>query len=153
VCEVRKAHRPGGRRRCGRCCSGAPWNSWPAQSTIGELFEPRGTDGEATAAAAQSALECPVCAFAVRQRRVVHGFKGLVSHMRMGSHCEPLTLSDAYSRYFLRCQVMESQRHESMSGRSWMCFREFGLPHRLRSDNGAAVCVARAGGRRSCRLK
>ena len=53
-----------------------------------------------------------------------------------GQRCDPLTLTDGFSRYLLRCQALGRIEID----RTWqLCeaaFYEFGLPERLRSDNG-----------------
>ena len=63
-----------------------------------------------------------------------------------GTHCEPLTLSDAYSRYLLRCQAMARTDTDHVWPVLDAAFREFGLPHRLRSDNGPPFASRGAGG-------
>jgi len=62
-------------------------------------------------------------------------FKG---QFRMGNakYCYPLTVSDFHTRYLLGCEAMESTQSESaQQGFEWI-FREYGLPTRLRTDNG-----------------
>lgn len=53
-----------------------------------------------------------------------------------GAKCEPLTITDNYSRYLIQCQHL--QRHTSKD--VWKLFKEsfleYGLPNRVRSDNG-----------------
>jgi hypothetical protein len=63
-----------------------------------------------------------------------------------GTHCEPLTLSDAHSRYLLRCQVVGRTDTEHVWPVLDAAFREFGLPRGLRSDNGAPFASRGAGG-------
>ena len=63
-----------------------------------------------------------------------------------GTHCEPLTLSDAYSRYLLRCQALGRNDNEHVWPVLDAAFREFGLPLRLRSDNGPPFASTGAGG-------
>lgn len=63
-----------------------------------------------------------------------------------GTHCEPLTLSDAYSRYLLRCQALGRNDSEHVWPVLDVAFREFGLPLRLRSDNGPPFASTAAGG-------
>jgi len=48
-----------------------------------------------------------------------------------------LTISDACSRYLLRCQAVERTNTEQVQGIFEATFREYGLPWRMRSDNGA----------------
>jgi hypothetical protein len=54
-----------------------------------------------------------------------------------GRRCEPLTLTDHASRYLLCCQGLESTRTELVRPTLERTFREYGLPQRIRSDNGA----------------
>lgn len=63
-----------------------------------------------------------------------------------GTHCEPLTLSDAHSRYLLRCQALGRGDTEHVWPVLDAAFREFGLPLRLRSDNGPPFASTGAGG-------
>ncbi len=63
-----------------------------------------------------------------------------------GIHCEPLTLSDAYSRYLLRCQALGRTDGDHVWPVLDAAFREFGLPNRLRSDNGSPFASCGAGG-------
>jgi transposase InsO family protein len=64
-----------------------------------------------------------------------------------GARCEPLTITDAYSRLLLRCQAVRG----GTSGRIVRplfeaTFREYGLPQRIRTDNGPPFVSLGAGG-------
>jgi transposase InsO family protein len=63
-------------------------------------------------------------------------FKG---QFRLGNraYCYPLTLSDHYSRYLLRCEGMENTGGRGARPVFERAFREYGLPARIRVDNGA----------------
>ena len=63
-----------------------------------------------------------------------------------GNYCEPLTLTDAHSRYLLRCQAMARTDTAHVWPVLEAAFYEFGLPHRLRSDNGPPFASRGAGG-------
>jgi hypothetical protein len=63
-----------------------------------------------------------------------------------GSHCEPLTLSDAHSRYLLRCQVLRRNDTDHVWPVLDAAFREYGLPKALRSDNGPPFASRGVGG-------
>jgi hypothetical protein len=63
-----------------------------------------------------------------------------------GSHCEPLTLSDAHSRYLLRCQAVSRSDDAHVWPVLEAAFREFGLPGALRSDNGPPFASRGPGG-------
>lgn len=54
-----------------------------------------------------------------------------------GSRCYPLTIVDAYSRYLLRCQGRASVGFTETWPVFESVFREFGMPARMLSDNGA----------------
>ena len=57
-----------------------------------------------------------------------------VSHRR-SPYCYPFTLRDGFSRFVLRCDALHGQprRHAACFERA---FAEYGLPDRIRSDNG-----------------
>ena len=55
-------------------------------------------------------------------------------------------MSDAHSRYLLRCQVMAGTGSDHVWPGLDAAFREFGLPDRLRSDNGPPFASRGAGG-------
>jgi transposase InsO family protein len=64
-----------------------------------------------------------------------------------GSRCEPLTISDAHSRWLLRCQVMrEGTSGELVQPLFEATFRDYGLPLRMRTDNGPPFASVGAGG-------
>jgi putative transposase len=53
-----------------------------------------------------------------------------------GRYCDPLTVADGYSRFLLACQALHSTAvHEAKPVFTRLC-QEFGLPHRIRTDNG-----------------
>jgi putative transposase len=64
-----------------------------------------------------------------------------------GSKCYPLTLSDAYSRYLLRCQVLNAGTGTQMVQPVMIsAFREYGMPWAIRSDNGTPFASTALGG-------
>jgi putative transposase len=54
-----------------------------------------------------------------------------------GERVDPLTISDAHSRYLLRCQSVEKTDTEHVKAVFAAAFREYGLPERMRTDNGS----------------
>lgn len=60
-----------------------------------------------------------------------------------GQKCDPFTLTDAYSRFLIRCVKLDFNRTENVWGVLDASFREYGLPLYLRSDNGPpfATCA------------
>jgi transposase InsO family protein len=61
-----------------------------------------------------------------------------------GSHCYPLTLTDQYSRFLLACEGMSAIDSEAAWEASAHAFRRYGVPHVMRSDNGAPFATARS---------
>src|SRR5208283_5608327 len=56
----------------------------------------------------------------------------------LGNHhyCYPLTVTDHASRFLLTCEALESTREALAITAFERLFRERGLPHAIRSDNG-----------------
>jgi putative transposase len=53
-----------------------------------------------------------------------------------GIYCYPLTVTDGFSRYLLGCQGLNSTRVAEAKPVFTRLFKEFGLPRRIRTDNG-----------------
>jgi transposase InsO family protein len=63
-----------------------------------------------------------------------------------GLYCYPLTVTDNYSRYLLGCQALAGTTHAGSKAVFTKLFKEYGLPRRIRTDNGvpfAAPTLAR----------
>ncbi len=54
-----------------------------------------------------------------------------------GERIDPLTITDAHSRYLLRCQAVKAADTLHSQPIFEAAFREYGLPERMRTDNGA----------------
>jgi transposase InsO family protein len=63
-----------------------------------------------------------------------------------GSRCDPLTISDAFSRFLLRCQAVQATGAAGVRPTFEAAFREYGLPRAMRSDNGPPFASKAAGG-------
>ena len=53
-----------------------------------------------------------------------------------GRYCYPLTVTDNFSRYLLGCQALNSTSVEEAKPVFTRLFRKYGLPKRIRTDNG-----------------
>ena len=51
-------------------------------------------------------------------------------------YCYPLTVTDYHSRYLLACEGLESTKEPQAFAVFEETFKEFGLPHTIRTDNG-----------------
>lgn len=122
-----------------------PEQTWPSASTIGEILKRAGltgkrgkrlwvapTPGHLQPAGSANAVWCA-------------DFKGYF-HCQDGSRCDPLTVTDAYSRYLLRCQAVDGLDEKYARALFEAAFREYGLPNTIRTDNGSPFAsVALAG--------
>jgi transposase InsO family protein len=62
-------------------------------------------------------------------------FKGQFK-MGNGQYCYPLTVTDNVSRYLLGCQALDTTAVAQAKPVFTRLFKEFGLPRRIRTDNG-----------------
>ncbi len=121
-----------------------PGTFWPAASTMGDILKREGliparprrrraiAQGEAAAPAAAPNDEWAI------------DFKGWF-RTRDGERCDPLTVSDAASRYLIEVRNAEPST-ASVRLVLERVFQEAGLPAAIRSDNGAPFGSCGAGG-------
>jgi transposase InsO family protein len=62
------------------------------------------------------------------------------------SRCYPLTITDHVSRYLLKCEGLAQPRETPVRVHFERVFREFGVPLRIRSDNGPPFASTGLGG-------
>ena len=63
-----------------------------------------------------------------------------------GQRCDPLTISDLYSRYVLCCRVAAEQSYAAVRPLFEAVFKAYGLPAVIRVDNGSPFASTGAGG-------
>ncbi|MCO5247301.1 MAG: integrase core domain-containing protein [Anaerolineae bacterium] len=123
----------------------APDEVWPAASTIGELLKSYGLVKPRRRRVHTPPYSQPL-AHATAPNRVWSGdFKGQFQ-LGNGAWCYPLTLSDNYSRMLLACQGMAGPRLLPVRASYERAFREYGLPDRIRTDNGFPFAMCCLGG-------
>jgi putative transposase len=64
---------------------------------------------------------------------------------RDGRLCYPLTIADGASRYLLACRALRSVKTSETQPFFERAFREFGLPERIRTDNGVPFATIALG--------
>jgi transposase InsO family protein len=137
VLELRQAHMRWGPRKLKRILErDEPGRHWPAASTIGALLQREGL-----VVARKRRLRTPPygepLAHAQQANRVwCADFKGWF-RTADGQRVDPLTISDAHSRYLLRCQAVEKTNTARVQAIFEAAFREYGMPQAIRTDNGA----------------
>jgi transposase InsO family protein len=107
----------------------------PAASTIGEILKRAGLVKPRRRRRRATPSHQPFAACTAANQVWCIDFKGefLVGD---GSCCWPLTVTDAFTRFILCCSVVASPDTASVRRALVRVFREFGLPSRIRSDNG-----------------
>lgn len=113
-----------------------PVVSWPAASTMGELLR---REGLVIARKKRRRVDPYTTPFALASEpnRVWCGdFKGWDRTLD-GARIDPLTISDACTRYLLRCQAVEKMDTAQVQAIFEAAFRQYGLPQAIRTDNGA----------------
>jgi putative transposase len=123
----------------------APATEWPAASTIGALFDRQGLTVKRKLRRRSPPSSAPFADCGTANDTWCIDFKGWFL-TGDGKRCEPLTLTDAYSRYLLRCQALSRTDTDHVWPVLDAAFREFGLPHYMRSDNGSPFASCGAGG-------
>lgn len=118
---------------------------WPAASTIGELFDREGLTVKRKLRRRSAPSSAPFAHCEAANDVWCIDFKGWFL-TGDGARCEPLTMTDACSRYLLRCQALPHTDTEHVWPVLDAAFREFGLPRYLRSDNGSPFASRGAGG-------
>lgn len=109
---------------------------WPAASTIGDLLKREGLIMDRKVRRKTPPYTQPFAEAKEPNQVWCMDFKGWFL-TGDGERVDPFTLSDASSRYLLRCQAVEKTNSEQVRGILEASFREYGLPQRIRSDNGA----------------
>ena len=123
----------------------APELRVPAASTIGDILDRHGLIAPRRARLRVPPSSSPL-AHAQQPNDVwCVDFKG---HFGLGdkTRCYPLTITDAASRYLIKCEAVAQPDETHCRPHFERAFREFGLPTRIRSDNGPPFASKALGG-------
>jgi len=112
-----------------------PGRDWPACSTIGEILRRNGLTVPRKGRRRAPPYTRPFVDCREANATWCADFKGWFK-TGDGRRCEPLTISDAHSRYLLRCQALQETGYPIVRGLFEATFREYGLPRAIRTDNG-----------------
>jgi putative transposase len=137
VLELRQAHMRWGPRKLKRILErDEPGRSWPASSTIGALLKREGLVVARKKRLRTTPYSEPLAHADGANRVWCADFKGWF-RTADGQRIDPLTISDAHSRYLLRCQAVEKTDTARVQAIFEAAFREYGMPQAIRTDNGA----------------
>jgi transposase InsO family protein len=106
----------------------------PAKSTIHAVLHRHGLV-RVTGRPRHRATGTPLSAGTIPNELWCVDFKGEFK-LGNGRYCYPLTVTDHASRFLLLCEALESTREDPAITAFEQLFRQRGLPHAIRSDNG-----------------
>jgi transposase InsO family protein len=122
-----------------------PETMWPAASTIGDILNREGLTVARKKRARTPARTAPFSGCDAPNDVWSMDFKGWF-RTGNGERCDPFTLQDQMSRFLLRTVPVARTDSEHVWAVLDSAFREFGLPARIRSDNGPPFASCGAGG-------
>ncbi len=120
--------------------------AWPARSTVCDHLKARGlVRTRKRRPPAPSPWRSPLTRAAAPNDVWTTDFKG---EFRTGDgyYCYPLTVRDAFSRFVLRCDALTARSLVDTRRGFERAFAHYGLPHRIRSDNGGPFASPGLGG-------
>lgn len=122
-----------------------PEVKWPASSTIGEILRRRGLTVPRRRSRKSPPYNRPFVGCDGPNVVWSADLKGWFT-TGDGQRCDPLTISDNYSRYLLRCQMVSPANYETTQPIFETAFRQYGLPVAIRTDNGPPFATTTVGG-------
>lgn len=108
---------------------------WPAPSTTSALLKQHGLIRKRRRTPRRSHPGQPTTTMNAPNAIWTADFKGHFK-TRDGRYCYPLTIVDGYSRFLLACQGLDGPTLADTKHTFRQVFREYGLPQRIRTDNG-----------------
>ena len=114
----------------------SPDTFWPASSTIGALIKQAGLVEARKRRKRIPAYEGVFAPAMQSNERWNVDFKGWF-RTRDGQRCDPLTMTDDWSRYLLMCRAVERANFDCVRSCFEEAFEKYGIPARIRSDNGS----------------
>src|SRR5215213_5249549 len=144
ILALRRAHpRWGPRKLAVLLRERTPDTAWPAPSTMGELLRREGLSTPRRRLRYIVPLTQPLAAAQAPNDVWAADFKGWF-RTADGTRCDPLTITDACSRFVLCCRIVAPT---GRGVRPWFerTFRTYGLPYAMRTDNGPPFATTGAG--------
>lgn len=117
----------------------------PAASTIAELLRSKGLSHPRRRRMRTPLYEPPIATVSEANQTWCADFKGWF-RTGDGTRCDPLTITDAHSRYLLCCQIAAKTDTVHVEALFDQVFREYGMPDAIHTDNGAPFASRAPGG-------
>ena len=118
---------------------------WPAVSTIGAILKRHGLVKPRRKRLKVPPQSQPLAHATAPNEVWSADFKGQFK-LGNGKTCYPLTISDNHSRLLISCQGLYGPRLAPSMKIYKQAFREYGLPRRIRTDNGHPFAMVTLGG-------
>lgn len=122
-----------------------PEVEWPAESTIGDVLQRAGLTHPRKKRVRTPPYAQPFAAVEESNQTWCADFKGWF-RTGDGTRCDPLTITDAHSRYLLRCHITPKTDGVHVEAVFDAAFHEFGLPRVIHTDNGTPFASRAPGG-------
>lgn len=122
-----------------------PEVQWPAASTIGEILRREGLTASRKRRCRATPNAEPLTEALEPNDVWCADYKGWF-RCQDGARCDPLTISDASARFLLRCQAVDGLDYKHARPIFEGAFRKYGLPWRMRNDNGSPFASVGIGG-------
>ena len=122
-----------------------PQMDWPAESTIGEVLKRAGLTRHRKLRVRTPPYGQPFAAVEAANQTWCADFKGWF-RTGDGTRCDPLTITDAHSRYLLQCHITPKTDGVHVAALFDAAFREYGLPRVIHTDNGVPFASRAPGG-------
>jgi transposase InsO family protein len=145
IIAARQRWKWGPRKLRVKLATAQPEVEWPAQSTIGDVLQRAGLTHTRKKRVRTPPYAQPFAAVEEANQTWCADFKGWF-HTGDGTRCDPLTITDAHSRYLLRCHITPKTDGVHVEAVFDAAFREFGLPGVIHTDNGVPFASRAPGG-------
>jgi putative transposase len=145
IIEARRRWKWGPRKLLVKLCQQDQERQWPSVSSIAAVLRNKGLVVQRRPRP-RTPIQRPPYVAAVEANTVwCADYKGWF-RSGDGARIDPLTISDAASRYLLRCQIVERTGHDYAQAIFEAAFREFGMPAVIHTDNGVPFASVAPGG-------
>ena len=136
ICDARRAHPTWGAGKLRTwLCRHDPRTAWPCRDTMHEVLRRRGLIRQRVR---RRHLPRPPLHLTTATQPNALWTADYKGEFRTGNGewCYPFTLRDARSRYVLRCTALGTHTYAATYAEFVHAFRAYGLPARIRTDNG-----------------
>jgi putative transposase len=145
IIAARQRWKWGPRKLRVKLAAAQPNAEWPSASTIGDVLQRAGLTHTRKKRVRTPPYGRPFAAVEEANQTWCADFKGWF-RTGDGTRCDPLTITDAHSRYLLRCHITPKTDGVHVEAVFDAAFHEFGLPRVIHTDNGVPFASRAPGG-------